>query len=24
DPKNPNLILTVYGVGYRFSGKKDV
>jgi two-component system OmpR family response regulator len=24
DPKNPALILTIYGVGYRFSGKKDV
>jgi two-component system OmpR family response regulator len=24
DPKNPLLILTIYGVGYRFSGKKDV
>lgn len=24
DPKNPELILTVYGLGYRFSGKKDV
>jgi two-component system OmpR family response regulator len=23
DPKNPLLILTIYGVGYRFSGKKD-
>jgi DNA-binding response OmpR family regulator len=23
DPKNPSLVLTVYGVGYRFSGKKD-
>lgn len=23
DPKNPNLILTIYGVGYRFSGKND-
>jgi len=23
DPKNPSLILTIYGVGYRFSGKKD-
>lgn len=23
DPKNPALILTIYGVGYRFSGKKD-
>ena len=23
DPKNPTFILTVYGVGYRFSGKKD-
>lgn len=24
DPKNPSLILTLYGVGYRFSGKRDV
>jgi DNA-binding response OmpR family regulator len=24
DPKRPALILTIYGVGYRFSGKKDV
>jgi two-component system OmpR family response regulator len=24
DPKNPTLILTIYGVGYRFSGKRDV
>ncbi|MGQ9571461.1 MAG: response regulator transcription factor [Thermodesulfovibrionales bacterium] len=24
DPKNPELIITVYGLGYRFSGKKDV
>lgn len=24
DPKNPVFILTIYGVGYRFSGKKDV
>ncbi len=24
DPKNPALILTIYGVGYRFSGEKDV
>src|SRR4030067_1312662 len=24
DPKNPSLILTVYGFGYRFIGKKDV
>ena len=24
DPKKPALILTIYGVGYRFSGKKDV
>lgn len=24
DPKNPSLILTIYGVGYRFSGKRDV
>lgn len=23
DPKNPLIILTIYGVGYRFSGKKD-
>jgi len=23
DPKNPQFILTVYGVGYKFSGKKD-
>jgi DNA-binding response OmpR family regulator len=23
DPKTPSLILTIYGVGYRFSGKKD-
>ncbi len=23
DPKNPALIITIYGVGYRFSGKKD-
>jgi two-component system OmpR family response regulator len=23
DPKNPALILTIYGVGYRFSGKGD-
>ncbi|MCK9275931.1 MAG: response regulator transcription factor [Syntrophales bacterium] len=23
DPKNPGLILTIYGVGYRFSGKND-
>ncbi|HYA11929.1 MAG TPA: response regulator transcription factor [Thermodesulfovibrionales bacterium] len=23
DPKNPLFILTVYGLGYRFSGKKD-
>jgi len=23
DPKNPVLILTIYGVGYRFSGRKD-
>lgn len=23
DPKNPALILTIYGVGYRFSGKRD-
>jgi two-component system OmpR family response regulator len=24
DAKNPALILTIYGVGYRFSGKRDV
>ncbi|MDA8169359.1 MAG: response regulator transcription factor [Nitrospiraceae bacterium] len=24
DPKNPSLIITIYGLGYRFSGKKDV
>jgi DNA-binding response OmpR family regulator len=24
DPKKPSLILTIYGVGYRFSGKRDV
>jgi two-component system OmpR family response regulator len=24
DPKNPAIILTIYGVGYRFSAKKDV
>src|ERR1700690_2254444 len=24
DPRNPDYILTIYGVGYRFSGKKDV
>ncbi len=24
DAKNPSFILTIYGVGYRFSGKKDV
>ncbi len=24
DPRNPEYILTIYGVGYRFSGKKDV
>jgi two-component system OmpR family response regulator len=24
DPRNPTLIITIYGVGYRFSGKKDV
>ncbi len=24
EPKNPSFILTIYGVGYRFSGKKDV
>jgi two-component system OmpR family response regulator len=23
EPRNPTLILTIYGVGYRFSGKKD-
>jgi two-component system OmpR family response regulator len=23
DPKDPTLIITVYGVGYRFSGKRD-
>jgi two-component system OmpR family response regulator len=23
DPKNPYFILTIYGVGYRFSGKRD-
>jgi DNA-binding response OmpR family regulator len=23
DPKNPSLILTIYGVGYRFSGRRD-
>lgn len=23
DPRNPSLILTIYGVGYRFSGKSD-
>jgi DNA-binding response OmpR family regulator len=23
DPKNPSLITTVYGVGYRFSGRRD-
>lgn len=23
DPRNPSMILTIYGVGYRFSGKKD-
>jgi two-component system OmpR family response regulator len=23
DPKNPTFILTIYGVGYRFSGKRD-
>jgi len=23
DPKNPAFILTIYGVGYRFSGKRD-
>ena len=23
DPKNPSLILTIYGVGYRFSGQRD-
>jgi DNA-binding response OmpR family regulator len=24
DPRNPEYILTIYGVGYRFSGKRDV
>ena len=24
DPKNPAFIITIYGVGYRFSGKRDV
>lgn len=24
DPKNPSLIQTIYGVGYRFAGKRDV
>jgi DNA-binding response OmpR family regulator len=24
DPRNPLLIITIYGVGYRFSGKRDV
>jgi DNA-binding response OmpR family regulator len=24
DAKNPSLILTIYGVGYRFSGRRDV
>jgi DNA-binding response OmpR family regulator len=24
DPRNPDYILTIYGVGYRFSGKRDV
>ncbi|MEW6003178.1 MAG: response regulator transcription factor [Nitrospirota bacterium] len=24
DPKNPKIIQTIYGVGYRFAGKKDV
>ncbi len=24
DPRNPSLIITIYGVGYRFSGKRDV
>jgi two-component system OmpR family response regulator len=24
DPKNPKYITTIYGVGYRFSGKRDV
>jgi DNA-binding response OmpR family regulator len=24
EPRNPVLILTIYGVGYRFSGKRDV
>lgn len=23
DPKNPSFIITIYGVGYRFSGKRD-
>jgi DNA-binding response OmpR family regulator len=23
DPKNPSYIITIYGVGYRFSGKRD-
>ena len=23
DPKNPTLIITIYGVGYRFSGRRD-
>ncbi len=23
DPKSPSIIITIYGVGYRFSGKKD-
>jgi DNA-binding response OmpR family regulator len=23
DPRNPSFIITIYGVGYRFSGKKD-
>lgn len=23
DPRNPNLILTIYGVGYKFIGKRD-
>ena len=24
DPRNPSFIITIYGVGYRFSGKRDV
>jgi two-component system OmpR family response regulator len=23
DPRNPAFIITIYGVGYRFSGKRD-